>query len=59
MPYMTKKQFTDYEKYRRDKNNGRILSMDCLRFICEANDYDPEKIGEYFLELLPKMDKSC
>lgn len=52
---MTKKQIAEYEQYLRDKNNGRILRPECLQFICEANDYDPEKIGKYFLELLPQI----
>ena len=33
------------QKYLRDKNNGHILTPDGLRFICQANNYDPEKIG--------------
>lgn len=36
---------------------GSFLTPDALRFICAANGYDAEKIGQYFLELLPKMTK--
>ena len=32
-----------------------ILMPDTLRFICAANDYDPTKIGQHFLEVLPKV----
>ncbi len=28
---------------------------DTLRFICAANSYDPTKIGQHFLEVLPKV----
>ncbi len=28
---------------------------DTVRFICEANGYDAEKIGQHFLEILPKI----
>lgn len=28
---------------------------DTLRFICAANDYDPTKIGQHFLEVLPRV----
>ena len=28
---------------------------DTIRFICEANDMDPEKIGRHFLEVLPRI----
>jgi hypothetical protein len=35
--------------------NGRILTPDGLRFIIEANEYDAQKIGQHFLEMLPKI----
>ena len=52
---LTQKQIADYEQLCRDRNNGRLLTPDGLRFICEANGYDPEAIGRHFLELLAKM----
>lgn len=55
MPTITKKQLADYERLCRDRNNGKILTPDGLRFICEAYDFDPEKIGKHFLEMLPKI----
>lgn len=55
MPTITKKQMAEYEQLKRDRDNGRLLTPDGLRFICEANGYDPEKIGKYFLEVLPKI----
>ena len=55
MPTITKKQMEEYEKLKRDRDNGRLLTPDGLRFICEANGYDPEKIGKHFLEMLPKV----
>ena len=48
-------EYEEYLKYLRDKNNGRILTPDGLRLICQANDYDAEKIGQHFLEVLPKI----
>ena len=36
---------------------GNFLTPDALRFICAANGYDAEKVGRYFLELLPKLTK--
>lgn len=41
--------FEEYRKYREDLRNGRILTPDGLRMLCEANDLDPVKIGNYFL----------
>lgn len=55
MPTITKKQLADYEQLCKDRNSGRILTPDGLRFICEAYDYDVEKIGKHFLETLPKI----
>ena len=31
---------------------GKYLTMDGLRFICEAFENDPEQIGKYFIEVL-------
>ena len=52
---ITKKQMEEYVQLKRDRDNGRLLTPDGLRFICEANGYDPEKIGKHFLEVLPKV----
>ena len=54
---LTQKQIADYEQLCRDRNNGRLLTPDGLRFICEANGYDPEAIGRHFLEVLAKMSQ--
>lgn len=55
MPPITKKQLEDYEQLCRDRNNGRLLTSDRLRFICEAYQYDAEKIGQHFLTVLPRI----
>jgi hypothetical protein len=55
MPTITKKQLAEYEQLKKDRDNGRLLTPEGLRFICEANGYDPEKIGKHFLEVLPKI----
>lgn len=54
---MKKKQLAEYQKFLHDKNNGRILTPDGLRFICDALGYDPEKIGRHFLEVLGNYNK--
>ena len=38
-----------------EKAMGHVLLPDTIRFICEANGYDAEKIGQHFLEILPKI----
>ena len=55
MKQITNKEYEEYEQYKRDKLHGKILTPDGLRFICEANGYDPEKIGKQLLEVLPKV----
>lgn len=54
---LTQKQIADYEQLCRDRTYGRILTPEGLRFICEAYNYDPEAIGKYFLELLPRVSQ--
>lgn len=55
MTQLTKKQLADYQHLCHDRNNGRILTPDGLRFLCEANSYDAEAIGKHFLDVLPKV----
>ena len=52
---LTKKQIEEYRQFCRDRDSGRILTPDGIRFICEANEYDAEKIGKHFLEVLPRI----
>lgn len=55
MKQISNKEYEEYQKYLREKNSGRILNPDGLRFICAANDYDPEKIGRHMLEVLARQ----
>ncbi len=57
MPTITKKQLAVYEQLKIDRDNGRLLTPDGLRLICEASGYDPEKIGKHFLKVLPQHRK--
>lgn len=53
--YMTKEQIEDYEYLCHERTYGRLLTGDSLKMLCQSYDYDPEKIGKHFLELLPKI----
>ena len=55
MKQITNKEYEEWQKYKEEKAKGHILMPDTLRFICAANDYDPTKIGQHFLEVLPKV----
>ena len=58
MATITKKQMEEYERLRRDRDNGRVLTPDGLRIICAAYENDPEKIGIHMLEMLAKAEVS-
>ena len=55
MKQIKNSEYEEYQKYLRDKNNGRILTPDGLRLLCQANDDAAENIGQHFLEVLPKI----
>ena len=44
MATITKKQLEEYERLRRDRDNGRVLTPDGLRLICAAYENNPQKI---------------
>lgn len=53
---LTNKEYEEYQKYKEDKLYGRLLTSDGLRFICAAENYDPEAIGKRTLEALAKIE---
>ena len=59
MKQITNKEYEEWQKYKAEKAKGHILLPDTVRFICEANGYDAEKIGQHFLEILPKICPAC
>ena len=57
MKQITNKEYEEWQTYKAEKAKGRILLPDTVRFICEANNMNLEKIGRYFLEILQKITK--
>lgn len=55
MPPITKQQLEDYQQLCKDRTNGRILTPDGLRFVCEAHSYNAVAIGKHMLETLARM----
>ena len=49
------KQITKWQKYKAEKAKGHVLVSATVQFICETNGYDAKKIGQHFLEILPKI----
>ena len=52
---ITNKEYEEWQKYKAEKAEDHVLLPDTVRFICEANVYDAEKIGQHFFEILPKI----
>ena len=57
MHKLTNKQYEEYMKMIRDKEEGRLLTPDGLRMICSEKKYDPEKIGLHMLAVLANWNK--
>ena len=55
MMQITNKEYEEFQKYKRDKLACHILTPEGLRFIIEANEYDAQKIGQHFLDMLPQI----
>ena len=55
MPTISKKELRDYRQLCKARNNGRILTPDGLRVICEGLNRDPEAIGKHMLETLARF----
>ena len=59
MPTISKKELEDYRQLCKARDNGRILTPDGLRFVCESLNRDPEAIGKHLLEVLAQMQNDC
>ncbi len=59
MKQITNADYVEYMSLKEAKRDGRLLTPDTLRFICEACHYDPLKIGQHFLDLLPGVLKKA
>ena len=55
MKQLTNKDYEEYRAFLKNRSQGRILTPDGLRFICELYNYNPTKIGQHFLEMLPLL----
>ena len=55
MATITKKELDDYRQLCKDRNDGKILTPDGRRFICQACNYNPEEIGKTMLENMARI----
>ena len=54
MHSISNKQYEEYQQYLYDKDHSRIITPDFIRFLCQANNFDPEAIGKQILVLFGK-----
>ncbi len=52
---ISKKELEDYRQLCKDRNEGKILTLDGLRFICQTCNYNPEEIGKQMLENMARV----
>lgn len=55
MKKITDKEYKEWQKYKKDCLYGRVLTPEGLRITIEAENFDAEKIGRFFLEMYPKI----
>ncbi|MDO4649440.1 MAG: cytochrome C [Eubacteriales bacterium] len=56
MKQITNKEYEEFQKYKKDKLYGRLLTSEGLRLICAAENYNPEAIGKRMLEELHRIE---
>lgn len=52
---ITNKEYEEWQKYKAEKAEDHVLLPDTVRFICEANVYDAEKIHACGIDISEKM----
>lgn len=55
MKKITDKEYKEFQKYKIDVIEGKVLTPDGIRLIVKANDYDPEGIGKDILKAYAKI----
>lgn len=55
MKKITDKEYKEFQKYKMDVLKGRVLTIEGLRFIIKANDYEPKAIGQDILKTYAKL----
>ena len=54
---ITDAEYRDYQRLKREEQAGHLLTLNTMRLIVRACDYDPEKVGKHFLEVYAKYRK--
>ncbi len=53
--YISKEDYKEYEKYKKDKRMGRLLNPEGLMFLAESVNHDPTRLGMIMLENIEKF----
>ena len=48
---ITDAEYRDYQRLKREEQAGHLLTLNTMRLIVKECDYDPEKVGNHFLEV--------
>lgn len=57
MKRITDKEYIEYQDYKRAKVNGRVLTPNGLKFICQSYNNDPTEIGKHLLQILHRIEQ--
>ena len=57
MKSISNKEYEAYEQYKTAKVRGEVLTVDGLRFICEANGWNAERIGQHMIEAIQHIER--
>ena len=57
MKKITDREYKGFLEYQKTLKSGLVLLPNTIRFICEAYNYNPEAIGQHFLDMLPNLSK--
>lgn len=55
---ITKQEYADYQRLKREERSGHLLTTDGLRFIIAAYHGNATEIGQHFLEIYGEWNKA-
>lgn len=55
---ITKAEYADYQRLKKAEREGHLLTVDGMRLIAKACEYDPAKVGRHFLEVYARWRKT-
>ena len=56
MKQISDEEYAGFQKFQQDKINGRILTPEGLKVLCDGFERDPLTIGKYMLKMLTKFE---